>query len=122
MDATEVQLSQALEKTPPRIIERYRRNDDWRLYQKEWIFHQFPPTGRSWLDFGCGTGEIATQLALLGASRVVAMDVTPGLLEMTQRRAELDGVSDRIQLICGDIRSIEPQPVDIFLSFAVLHH
>jgi SAM-dependent methyltransferase len=41
---------------------------------------------------------------------------------MTQRRAELDGVSDRIQLICGDIRSIEPQPVDIFLSFAVLHH
>jgi predicted RNA methylase len=76
MDATEVQLSQALEKTPPRIIERYRRNDDWRLYQKEWIFHQFPPTGRSWLDFGCGTEEIATQLALLGASRVVAMDVT----------------------------------------------
>jgi SAM-dependent methyltransferase len=42
---------------------------------------------------------------------------------MTRRRAKLDGVSDRIRLICGDIRSIEPQqPVDIVLSFAVLHH
>jgi SAM-dependent methyltransferase len=122
MDATQVQLTQAIEKTTPEIMDRYRRNRDWRLFQKEWIFHEFPPSGRSWLDFGCGTGEITTQLAMLGASRVVGVDLTPGLLEMTRRRAELDGVSDRVQLICGDIRSIEPQPVDIVLSFAVLHH
>src|ERR1017187_9755323 len=122
MDATEVQLSQPIEKTPQRIIDRYERNDGWRIYPKEWIFHQFPPSGRSWLDFGCGTGEIATQLALLGASHVVGMDVTPGLLEMTRKRAYLDGVSDRLQTICGDIRSVEPQPVDVVLSFAVLHH
>jgi len=122
MDATQVQLTQSVEKTAPEIMDRYRRNDNWRLFQKEWIYRKFPPSGRSWLDFGCGTGEITTQLAMLGASRVVGVDVTPGLLEMTRRRAELDGVSDRVQLICGDIRSIEPQPVDIVLSFAVLHH
>jgi len=41
---------------------------------------------------------------------------------MTRRRAELDGVSDRVQAICGDLATIEPQPVDIALAFAVLHH
>jgi SAM-dependent methyltransferase len=122
MDATQVQLSQSIERTAPEIIDRYRRNDNWRLFQKEWIYRNFPPSGRSWLDFGCGAGEITTQLAMLWASRVVGVDVTPGLLEMTRRRAELDGVSDRVQVICGDISSLEPQPVDIVLSFAVLHH
>ena len=122
LNATQVQLSQVVEKTPQRAVERYRRNNDWRLFPKEWIYHEFPPSGRSWLDFGCGSGEITTQLAILGATEVVGVDVTPGLLEMARRRAKLDGVSDRIRLICGDIRSIEPQPVDIVLSFAVLHH
>jgi SAM-dependent methyltransferase len=122
MDATEVQLSQTVQRTPEAIMERYRRNRDWRLYQKEYIYHNFPPAGRSWLDFGCGTGEITTQLAALGASRVIGVDVTPGLLEMARRRAELDRVSDRVQLFCGDIATIEPQPVDFALCFAVIHH
>jgi SAM-dependent methyltransferase len=122
MDATEVQLSQDVDRTPDDILERYRQCRNWRLYQKEWIYRNFAPAGRAWLDFGCGTGEITTQLALLGASRVVAVDVTPGLLEMTRRRAELDGVSGRVDTICGHITEIEPRPVDVVLCYAVLHH
>jgi len=122
LHATDVQLGQPVERTPDTIIARYRANRDWRLYEKEWIYRNFPPAGRSWLDFGCGTGEIATQLALLGATHVVAVDVTPGLLDMTRRRAQLDGVADRVEATCGDLATIEPQPVDIVLSFAVLHH
>lgn len=122
MSATDVQLASAVERTPDSIIQRYRANRDWRLYEKEWIYHNFPAAGRSWLDFGCGTGEITTQLAMLGASRVISLDVTPGLLEQTRRRAELDGVADRVEVLSGDILSTEPRPVDVVLCFAVLHH
>jgi SAM-dependent methyltransferase len=111
-----------VERTPESILHRYRRNRHWRLYPKEYVYRNFPPAGRAWLDFGCGTGEITTQLAALGASRVIGVDIDPGLIEMTRRRAELDGVSGRVQLFCGDIAAIEPQPVDVALCFAVLHH
>jgi ubiquinone/menaquinone biosynthesis C-methylase UbiE len=50
-----------------------------RTAQKEWIYRNFAPAGKSWLDFGCGTGEMTAQLAPLGAAGVVAIDVTPGL-------------------------------------------
>jgi 2-polyprenyl-3-methyl-5-hydroxy-6-metoxy-1,4-benzoquinol methylase len=122
MDATEVQLSQPVERTPDSIMRRYQRNRHWRLYPKEYIYRNFPPAGRSWLDFGWGTGEITTQLAALGASRVIGVDIDPGLIQSTGRRAELDRVSGRVQLFCGDIATIEPQPVDVALCFAVLHH
>jgi 2-polyprenyl-3-methyl-5-hydroxy-6-metoxy-1,4-benzoquinol methylase len=120
--ATEVQLGQGVAAMPESIMERYRTNRHWRLYEKEWIFRNFAPAGKSWVDFGCGTGEITTQLALLGASRVVAIDVTPGLVNMTQQQAECDGVADRVRAVCGDITTIEPEPVDFVLAFATLHH
>ncbi len=120
--ATDVQLSEAAAATPPSILERYRKNRHWKLYAKEWIYRNFAPAGTSWLDFGCGTGEITTQLALLGATRVIAMDVTPGLLDITRRRAELDGVADRVRTVCGDITTLAPEPVDFVLAYAVLHH
>lgn len=103
-------------------MERYRQNRHWQLYQKEWIFRNFPPAGRTWLDFGCGTGEITTQLALLGAERVIAIDVTQGLVDMARRQVELDGISGRVSAICGEITQISPEPVDVVLAYAVLHH
>jgi 2-polyprenyl-3-methyl-5-hydroxy-6-metoxy-1,4-benzoquinol methylase len=104
------------------VMKRYTENRHWRLYEKEWIYRNFPPAGKTWLDFGCGTGEITSQLALLGAARVIAIDLTPGLLEMTQKQAELDGVAERVLTICGDVTTVPPYPVDFVLAFAVLHH
>ena len=121
-NATEVQLSLPVVATSEGIVKRYKENRDWRLYEKEWIFRNFPPAQRTWLDFGCGTGEITTQLALLGAARVTAIDVTPGLLDMTQKQVEIDGVAERVRTICGDITTAPPEPVDFVLAYAVLHH
>lgn len=53
---------------------------------------------------------------------MIGVDIDPGLIEMAGRRAELDRVSDRVQLFCGDIATIEPKPVDVALCYAVLHH
>jgi 2-polyprenyl-3-methyl-5-hydroxy-6-metoxy-1,4-benzoquinol methylase len=122
LTATDVQLGCDVAKTPEGIRLRYQENRDWRLYPKEWIYRNITVKGMDVLDFGCGTGEITTQLAFLGAKQVWGLDVTPGLLRQTQRRAELDGVADRVQTFCGMIQDIEPHPVDVILAFAVLHH
>lgn len=121
-DATRIQLEQEVTRTSERVRRRYRENQDWRLYQKEWIYRNIALKGKDILDFGCGTGEIATQVAFLGANRVYALDVIPGLLVSTRRRAELDGVSDRVQTVCGMVQNLEPRPVDVIVAFAVLHH
>ena len=122
LGATEAQLASEVVRTPVSIRRRYLENRHWRLYPKEWIFKNIPVAGKDILDFGCGTGEISTQLAFLGARQVYALDVTPGLLDATQRRAELDAVSDRILTVCGMVQDLQPRPVDIIIAFAVLHH
>jgi SAM-dependent methyltransferase len=120
--ATGAQLQTSVGRTPEHILRRYRENRNWRLYPKEWVYRRVPIKGRTILDFGCGTGEITTQLALLGAERVIGLDVTPGLLEITNERARLDGVADRVQTVCGYIQDLEPDAVDTVIAFAVLHH
>jgi SAM-dependent methyltransferase len=120
--ATDVQLATEIAPTPARVVERYVRSQDWQLFEKEFVYHKFAPDGKTWVDFGCGTGEITTQLAILGATRVIAIDVVPGLVEMTQQRAILDHVDDRVTVLCDEIQHLRPEPVDIVLSFAVLHH
>ena len=122
LDATKVQLEEDVRRTSDAIRLRYRENRDWRLYPKEWIFKNIALEGKDVLEFGCGTGEMATQIAFLGANQVYALDVTPELLDATRLRAELDGVTDRIQTLRGPIQDLEPRPVDVIIAFAVLHH
>ena len=120
--ATEVQLRTEVLRTSDDIRRRYCENTQWRYHPKEWIYRNIPFAGKDVLDFGCGTGEISTQVAFLGARRVYALDVNEGLLDCTRRRAELDGVSRQVETICGFIQEVEPRPVDVIIAFAVLHH
>ena len=120
--ATEVELSCPVTKTPDAVTRRYRENRHWRLYPNEWIYRNIPIQGEDVLDFGCGTGEFSTKLAMFGAKRVIGLDVTPGLLELTQKRARLDGVEDKVDVLCGDLRNLYIPAVDVILAFAVLHH
>jgi SAM-dependent methyltransferase len=122
LEATEVQLNTEVTRTSDDIRCRYSESAQWRYYPKEWIYRNIPLAGKDVLDFGCGTGEISTQAAFLGARRVYALDVTEGLLDSTSRRAELDGVSRQVQTLCGFIQEVEPRPVDVIIAFAVLHH
>lgn len=122
LKATELQLEEAIVRDPEDIRRRYRENRNWQLFQKEWIYKNIDIKGKDVLDFGCGTGEIAIQLAYLGANRVYGLDVTPGLLDLTRRRAEVNGVADRVETVCGLVQDVEPRPVDVIVAFAVLHH
>jgi SAM-dependent methyltransferase len=122
ISATQVQLESEVVRTSEDIRRRYRDNRHWRYYPKEWIYKNIPMEGKEVLDFGCGTGEITTQLAFLGAKRVYALDVTLGLLDSARRRAVLDGVANRVEIICGTIQDVKPRPVDVVIAYAVLHH
>lgn len=112
--------------TPDRIIERYRRCRRWWIYPKELMFKYLNALGyinKKILDLGCGTGEISTHLAKLGA-HATAIDISPELIEIAKKRAVLDGVQDRIQFIAADIEEYQlpRDKFDCVVCFAVLHH
>jgi len=110
--------------TPEYIIERYRRCRLWRLFPKEFVFKRLGDiTGKEILDFGCGEGVISTQLARLGG-RVTAIDISPQLIDLAKRRADLDGVRDCINFVVADITE-SPFPKNKFDSVicsGALHH
>lgn len=113
-----------IQPTPDYIIERFRQAKLWRFFPKEFVFRQIRDfRGKEILDFGCGDGEISTQLAKMGA-RVTALDISPELVDLARRRAVLDGVEDRIEFIAGDItRSPLPEnKFDHIVGYAVIHH
>ena len=74
------------------------------------------------MDFGCGTGEIAHRSHFLGRMGCTHWDVNHGLLDLTRRRAELDGLADRVTMVFGKIGEVEPRPVDVIVVNKVLHH
>jgi ubiquinone/menaquinone biosynthesis C-methylase UbiE len=51
--------------------------------------------GRLILDVGCGDGAWAVRIAATGAN-VEAIDISPRMVDMTRRRAELLGLDDRV--------------------------
>lgn len=51
--------------------------------------------GRVVIDFGCGVGAEAIEIALGGARRVIGIDIRQRVLDIAMRAAEESGVADR---------------------------
>ena len=58
--------------------------------------------GRRILDAGCGTGALAVEAARRGA-HVVAIDLSPTLVELARERAPQDLGTGRIEFLAGDM-------------------
>lgn len=69
------------------------------------------------VDAFCGAGGNAIQFALT-CERVIAIDIDPAKLEMARHNAEVYGVADRIEFICGDFVKLSStlQADVVFLS------
>ncbi len=82
--------------------------------------------GETVLDAGCGTGRV-TELLLsrLPRGRVIALDVSPAMLELARGRLAGDG--DRVRFIEADLVELAPAmlggdaPVDAVFSTATFH-
>lgn len=71
------------------------------------------------LDFGAGTGLVATKVAPL-VGEVIAVDVSPAMLEQLGKKPELQG---KARIYCQDITQ-EPvgEQVDVVVSAMACHH
>jgi ribosomal protein L11 methyltransferase len=65
------------------------------------------PGGASVLDVGCGSGALAIGAALLGAARVVAVDIDPAALEATSANVARNGVGHRVDVSSTAVADVE---------------
>ena len=63
--------------------------------------------GRRILDAGCGTGALAVEAARRGAT-VVAVDLSPTLVQLARERAPRDLGNGRIEFHVGDMHELDP--------------
>jgi ribosomal protein L11 methyltransferase len=56
-----------------------------------------PPVGETILDVGTGSGILAVAAARLGAAGVVAVDIDPAAVAVTEANAERNGVTNRVR-------------------------
>ena len=75
------------------------------------LIHASKPSLRA-LDVGCGTGVLSFVALKCGAQHVDAIDIDPWSTESAARAAELNGVSDRINIITGTVEAIEGETYD----------
>lgn len=62
--------------------------------------------GKNVLDCCTHTGSFALNCAAAGAASVTAADISEAAIEMTRVNAELNGLSDKMSYICGDVFDI----------------
>ena len=62
--------------------------------------------GMSVLDAGCGSGALAVGVALLGARRVLAVDVDESAVEATAANAARNGVAGRVDVVLGAVENV----------------
>jgi ubiquinone/menaquinone biosynthesis C-methylase UbiE len=96
-----------------------------RLVHKPEVFlAPYVRPGATVLDIGCGMGYFSMALArLVGPDgRVISADLQPQMLDLLRRRAERQGLADRIiprKCVVDDINVSEP--VDFALAFWMAH-
>ncbi len=69
------------------------------------------------LDFGCGLGEQAVELARRGCKRVIGIDILERYLREARELACREGVDDRVE----SVTKVE-EPVDVILSTDAFEH
>jgi len=89
-------------------------------------FAEFPRwRNKKVLEIGCGIGTDTISFARCGA-HVTAVDLSGKSIEIARRRAEVYGLSQRIQFYQGnaeELASFIPlEPHDLIYSFGVIHH
>ena len=74
----------------------------------------FPPTGKSVIDYGCGSGILALAAGKLGAQSILAIDNDPQALTATRSNAGQNGLSDLIETCLPE--QFTPAEVDLLLA------
>ncbi len=78
--------------------------------------------GQRVLDIGCGTGYTACLLAKGYQANVVAVDISPKILDWAKRRIKKEGVADKVEVIVADAQKLpfEDSSFDVVIAESVL--
>jgi len=77
----------------------------------------------SYLDIGCGAGDIAFALAMLGAGKITGVDLMPRNISAAIANRDALHFEDRVDFVCRDIHHwTPPQRYDVVLSHEALEH
>jgi release factor glutamine methyltransferase len=69
------------------------------------------------VEVGIGSGAIAISLLKLHPDRqVVGFDISETACSVSRKNANLNGVSDRLRIECGDWRNLLPDDIDFLIS------
>jgi SAM-dependent methyltransferase len=117
-------LTPRVRPTGKHTLNRYASPPADTPYALEYVYHLIGDVrGQVVLDYGCGSGRDTALLAARGA-HVVALDLSPDLLDLAQQRIAVDAPSGTVQFLCGSAHAV-PLPdesVDVIFGHAVLHH
>ena len=94
------------------------------IFPREFYYHLLAPlAGKDVLEIACGNGIDASICAHNGAN-VHAYDLSPASIQLTQKRANVNGVADRVHTqVCGDLdEAFATQKFDAVIGYATLHH
>ncbi len=85
---------------------------------------QFPIDSKlSYLDIGCGTGEITIALARMGCGHATGIDFVPRNIAQSKAAAARENVTDKVDFVCEDVyKWTPPQKYDVLLSFNAFEH
>ena len=67
-------------------------------------------------DIGSGSGILSAAAALLGASRVIAVDIDPIAVSATRECAALNGVEDKVEAVCADLADALTESPDVTVA------
>jgi ubiquinone/menaquinone biosynthesis C-methylase UbiE len=76
------------------------------------------------LDIGAGTGRFSLAVAKqLNTGEVICLDLSEEMLQHLKRKAEKEGVKERIQILKGEASAsgLENESVDLVMSNSVFH-
>lgn len=79
--------------------------------------------GKNVLEYGCGTGSNAFDIARLGG-RVVGIDISPVAIKMATKQAAAEGLSDRAEFLLMNAEELpfDDASFDIIGGSGILHH
>ena len=81
--------------------------------------------GKRVLEIGCGIGTDTINFAR-GGAKVTAVDISEKSLALAKKRAEIYGLSPKIEFYCADAENlfltVPPKAYDLIYSFGVIHH
>jgi SAM-dependent methyltransferase len=107
-----------------RNLARYVRPDAETPFPLEYSYHLLGDVrGLRIVDFGCGSGANAVQLANRGA-HVWAVDISEDLVRLAVRRMAVNGRTGGAQFVVGSAHDL-PFPdgsIDVVFGIAILHH